>query len=153
MDYNQIKDAIQSISQQHIAVKKFDHGDNWETTVDGDGIDSYPKIYFETPILSSVDKTRKTMTFGLICFIYPSEVYVKENHFDSITKASEILDQIITKLSKDYSTKISVGFPYSTVTFIIDTTSMLDGVRADLSITTVHNCNVDDQFDVNKSFN
>jgi len=152
-DIKYIKDIIESTALSHIDVKKFDFGDDWQSTLDGDGQESYPKIYLETPILGLIDRTRKQYSFGLVCFIYPSEVYTTAEHFDAVTKASGILDDIITKIDQDFKTTIGLTFPYSTITFTIDTTSMLDGVRADLVMTVPHKCVIADKFNVNKAFN
>jgi hypothetical protein len=132
-NYKDLKDAIENVSIQHIRVKKFDFGDNWESSVDGDGIDSYPKIYLETPILGSIDVRSKTYTCGIVCFVYPKEVYVKENHFDNVSNAAEILEQILLKLENDYKGVLSVTRPWNTVSDILATTSMLDYVRADVT--------------------
>lgn len=152
-DIKYIKDIIEGISLQHVSVKKFDFGDSWESSVDGDGIDSYPKIFMETPILGQIDRKTKQYSFGLVCFIYPSELYTKPDHFNSVTEASAILDEIITKIDKEYKQTIGITFPYSTVTFTIETTSLLDGVRADIIMTVPHSCVLVNKFDVNKAFN
>jgi len=152
-DIKYIKDVIESTAIQHVDVKKFDFGDSWESTVDGDGSDSYPKIFMETPILGTIDRKTKQYSFGLVCFIYPTELYTKPDHFLAINQAATILDEIITKIDKDFKTTIGLTFPYNTVSFTIDTTSILDGVRADVIMTVPHTCNVEGKFDVNKSFN
>ena len=147
MDLNDVKNAIKSVSISHICKPSFNYGENWEEGLTG--ADTYPQIFMEQPILGSIERDRKTYSFGLVCFINLDTGVDVDVEFDAISRADEILTEIVSKISEDYKTSIAINHPYSTISLNEVTTDEVYGVRADLRITINRDRCIDDKFETN----
>ncbi len=128
-----IVDIFGSVSKQHVDIKQFDYGNNFDISVATDT--TYPIVFLETPIQVNYpnDRKFKTLSFALNVLL-KTEFDNKKDSISAISIAEDITDAILSKITNDYKQEFYITNVngLSLENFSDD---QLGGMRTELTIT------------------
>lgn len=108
MTLNDIKNAFNQVSLQHIDIKEFYVGDSFNVAVSPKT--KYPIVFLEIPYNIAYNDNRrlKSYSFALLVLLKVKQDSIEESH-NAISAAEDIGDAILSKIQNDYKSQFIIS--------------------------------------------
>lgn len=108
MTLNDIKNAFNQVSLQHVDIKEFYVGDSFSVAVSPQT--KYPIVFLEIPYNISYDDNRrlKSYSFALLVLLKVQQDNINASH-TAISNAEDIGDAILSKIQNDYKQQFIIS--------------------------------------------